>query len=92
MTAPVIFISLDSSKESVGSHVPQVILFDAIPTIILVIPEVPSKVPIIPAPLIAPWVGVGSVTSPAGVLDLVDYSSSNFDLLEDSLTSAPALP
>ncbi|GJS29194.1 hypothetical protein Tco_0489814 [Tanacetum coccineum] len=70
MTAPVIFISLDSSKESVGSHVPQVILFDAIPTIILVIPEVPSKVPIIPAPLIAPWVGVGSVTSPAGVLDL----------------------
>nr|GEV75818.1 reverse transcriptase domain-containing protein [Tanacetum cinerariifolium] len=32
MAAPVIPISSDSSKESVGSHVPQVILFGTIPT------------------------------------------------------------
>nr|GFD01990.1 hypothetical protein [Tanacetum cinerariifolium] len=34
MAAPVIPISSDSSAESVGSHVPRVILFGAIPAII----------------------------------------------------------
>ncbi|GJX92209.1 hypothetical protein Tco_0345535 [Tanacetum coccineum] len=37
-------------------------------------------------------VGAVSVTSPAGVLDLVDYSSSASDPLEDSLPQAPELP
>ncbi|GKF00526.1 hypothetical protein Tco_0023876, partial [Tanacetum coccineum] len=41
MAAPIIFISSDSSEESVGSHAPRVILFGTIPAIILVIPEVP---------------------------------------------------
>nr|GEY92516.1 hypothetical protein [Tanacetum cinerariifolium] len=37
--------------------------------------------------------GVVSVTSPTGVLDLVDYlSSSEFDPSEDSLPVAPELP
>ncbi|GJU64090.1 putative reverse transcriptase domain-containing protein [Tanacetum coccineum] len=40
MTASIIFISFDSSEESVGSHAPRVILFGAIPAIIPVIPEV----------------------------------------------------
>ncbi|GJZ54159.1 putative reverse transcriptase domain-containing protein [Tanacetum coccineum] len=93
MAAPVIPISSDSSEESVGSHVPRVILFGAIPAIIPVIPEVPAEVPIVPAdPLVAPEVGAVSVTSPTGVLDLVDYSSSDSDPSEDSLPPAPELP
>ncbi|GKG60083.1 hypothetical protein Tco_0609747, partial [Tanacetum coccineum] len=44
-------------------------------------------------PLVAPEVGAVSITSLAGVLDLVDYSSSsNSDPLEDSLPLAPELP
>ncbi|GJV68643.1 hypothetical protein Tco_1484152 [Tanacetum coccineum] len=39
MDAPVISISSDTSKESVSSHAPRVILFGAIPAIIPVIPE-----------------------------------------------------
>ncbi|GKB37531.1 hypothetical protein Tco_0882473 [Tanacetum coccineum] len=90
MAAPVIPISSDSSKESVGSYVPRVILFGAIPTSILV---VPVEVPIVPADLlVAPEVGAVSVTSPAGVLDLVDYSSFNYDPSEDSLPPALELP
>ncbi|GJW19190.1 hypothetical protein Tco_0026626 [Tanacetum coccineum] len=55
MTAPVISISSDSSKESVGSHVPRVILFGTIPTSIFVVPVVPVELPIAPAdPLVAP--------------------------------------
>ncbi|GJS00627.1 putative reverse transcriptase domain-containing protein [Tanacetum coccineum] len=93
MAALVISISSDSSEESVGSHVPRVILFGAILAIIPVIPEVPVEVPIIPAdPLVAPEVGAVSVTSPAGVLDLVDYSSSDSDPSEDSLPPTPELP
>ncbi|GJV71129.1 hypothetical protein Tco_1491124 [Tanacetum coccineum] len=90
MVAPIISISSDSSEESVGSHAPQVILFGAIPAIILVIPEVP----IVPAdPIVAPEVGAVPVVSPAGVLDLVDYSSSSdSDPSEDSLPPAPDLP
>ncbi|GKC66905.1 hypothetical protein Tco_1099503, partial [Tanacetum coccineum] len=78
--------------ESVGSHVPRVILFDAIPAIILVNPELLAEVPLVPAdPLVAPEVRAVSVTSPTRVLDLVDYSSSNSDPSEDSLPPAPEL-
>ncbi|GKA37307.1 hypothetical protein Tco_0723872 [Tanacetum coccineum] len=80
-------------EESVGSHVPQVILFGSIPAIILVIPVIPSEIPIVPAdPLVAPEVGAISVTSPIGVLDLVDYSSSYSDSSEVSLPPALELP
>ncbi|GJU48474.1 hypothetical protein Tco_1218029 [Tanacetum coccineum] len=87
MAAPVISISSD---ESVGSHAPQVILFGAIPAIILVIPEVH----VVPAdPIVAPEEGTVLVVSPSRVLDLVDYSpSSDFDPSEDSLPPAPDLP
>ncbi|GKC06292.1 hypothetical protein Tco_0997902 [Tanacetum coccineum] len=90
MAAPIISISSYSSEESVGSRDPQVILFGAIPVIILVIPEFP----IVPTdPLVAPNVGTVSVISPIGVLDLVDYSSfSDSDPLKDSLPPAPDLP
>ncbi|GKD41010.1 hypothetical protein Tco_1261217, partial [Tanacetum coccineum] len=88
MVAPIISISSDSSEESVGSHAPRVILFGAIPAIIPVILEVP----IVPAgPIVTPEVGTVSVVSPAGVLDLVDYSSSS-DPSNDSLSPAPDLP
>ncbi|GKA21787.1 hypothetical protein Tco_0707749, partial [Tanacetum coccineum] len=93
MAAPVISISSDSSEERVGSHVLRVILFGAIPAIIPVIPEVLAEVPIVPADLIVTLeVGAVSVISLTGVLDLVDYSSSDSDPLEDSLPSAPDLP
>nr|GEU56040.1 putative reverse transcriptase domain-containing protein [Tanacetum cinerariifolium] len=90
MTAPIISISSDSSKESVGSHAPRVILFGTILAIIPVIPEVP----IAPAdPIVSPEVGAVYVISPTGVLDLVDYSFSfDYDPLEDSLPMAPKLP
>ncbi|GJZ06032.1 putative reverse transcriptase domain-containing protein [Tanacetum coccineum] len=94
MAAFVIPISSDSCEDSVGSYVPRVILFGAIPLIIPVIPLIPVEVPIVPAdPLIAPEVGAEFVTSPAGVLDLVDYSSSSdSDPSKDSLPLAPELP
>ncbi|GKD85570.1 hypothetical protein Tco_1356724 [Tanacetum coccineum] len=93
MVAPVIPISSDSSKESVGSHVPRVILFGAIPVIILVIRGIHAEVPIVPTdPVVAPEVGAVSATSPIGVLDLVDYSSSDSDPSEDSLPRTPKLP
>ncbi|GKB77171.1 hypothetical protein Tco_0944066, partial [Tanacetum coccineum] len=90
MAAPIIFISSYSSEESVGSHVPRVILFSAIPSIIPVIPEVL----IVPADLIVtPEVGAVPLVSPTRVLDLVDYSSSSdSDPSEDSLPPAPDLP
>ncbi|GJU67026.1 hypothetical protein Tco_1253285 [Tanacetum coccineum] len=93
MVALVIHISLDSSEESVGSHVSRVTLFDAIPAIIPVILVIPVEVPIVPVdPLVVPKVGAFSVTSPAGVLDLVDYSSSDSNPSEDSLPPVPELP
>ncbi|GJZ90672.1 hypothetical protein Tco_0662599 [Tanacetum coccineum] len=90
MVAPVISISSDTSEESVGSHAPRVILFGAIPAIIPAIPEVP----VVPAdPIVTPEVGTVLVVSPAGVLDLVDYSSSSdSDPSEDSLPPTPDLP
>ncbi|GJW53360.1 hypothetical protein Tco_0097445 [Tanacetum coccineum] len=93
MAAFVIPISSNSSKESVGSHVPRVILFGAIPAIIPVILEVPGEVPIVPAdPLVALDVGVVSITSPTRVLDLMDYSSCDSDPSEDSSPPALELP
>ncbi|GKF52283.1 hypothetical protein Tco_0148750, partial [Tanacetum coccineum] len=54
---------------------------------------IPAEVPIIPAdPLVAPEVGAVSVTSPTGVIDLVDYSSSDSDPSKDSLPTVPELP
>ncbi|GKC15602.1 hypothetical protein Tco_1012384 [Tanacetum coccineum] len=93
MAACVIPILSDSYEDSVGSHVSRVILFDAIPAIIPVIPVVPTVVPIVPAdPLVEPEVGAISFTSPARVLDLVDYSSSfDSDPSDDSLPLAPEL-
>nr|GEU40399.1 hypothetical protein [Tanacetum cinerariifolium] len=90
----VISISSDSSDESVGPQVLQVILFGTIPTSIPVIPVVHDEVPIAPADLIvASKVGAVFVISPTGVLDLVDYSSSsNYDPSKDSLPIAPELP
>ncbi|GJS92811.1 hypothetical protein Tco_0799779 [Tanacetum coccineum] len=84
------FYSSDSSGESEGSHAPRVILFGALPAIIPVIPDVL----IVPTnPIVAPEVGIVSVVSPTGVLDLVDYSSSSdSDPLEDSLPPVPDLP
>nr|GEU57840.1 hypothetical protein [Tanacetum cinerariifolium] len=94
MAAPVIFISSDSSMESVGSHASRVILFGTIPTSILVIPAVPDEVLIAPTdPLVALKVGAISVILPTRVLDLVDYSSSSdSDPSEDSFPVATELP
>ncbi|GJZ45488.1 hypothetical protein Tco_0593084, partial [Tanacetum coccineum] len=90
MAALIISILADSSKESVGSHAPRVILFGAIHAIIPIIFEVL----IVPAdPIVAPEVGTVSVVSPTKVLDLVDYSfSSDSDPLEDSLSPFPLAP
>ncbi|GKD23926.1 hypothetical protein Tco_1225629, partial [Tanacetum coccineum] len=58
MVPSIISISSDSSKESMGSRAPRVILFGAIHVIIPVILEVP----IVPVdPLVAPDVGTVSV-------------------------------
>nr|GEX17944.1 putative reverse transcriptase domain-containing protein [Tanacetum cinerariifolium] len=94
MVAHIISILSDSSKKTVGSHVPRVILFGAIPAIILVILEVPIEVPIaLVGPLVAPEVGAVFVISPTRVLDLVDYSSfSDSDPSEDSLPPVLELP
>nr|GEU46098.1 hypothetical protein [Tanacetum cinerariifolium] len=55
MAASAIPILSDSSEESVGSHVPRVILFGVIPVIIPVIYVVPVEVPIVPVdPLVVP--------------------------------------
>ncbi|GKC23668.1 hypothetical protein Tco_1025818 [Tanacetum coccineum] len=64
--------------------------FTSIPVILVV----PAKVPIVLTdPLVTSKVGVVSVISPTGVLDLVDYSSSyNSDPSKDSLPLAPELP
>nr|GEV69011.1 NBS-containing resistance-like protein [Tanacetum cinerariifolium] len=55
MAASAIPILSDSSEESVGSHVPRVILFGIIPVIIPVIYVIPVEVPIVPVdPLVVP--------------------------------------
>ncbi|GKF98294.1 hypothetical protein Tco_0297077, partial [Tanacetum coccineum] len=90
MAAPDISISSYSSEESVGSRAPRVILFGAIPAIILVIPEVPIG---LADPLVASDMGTILVVSPTGVLDLMDYSSSSdFDPSDDSLPPVSDFP
>ncbi|GJW81658.1 hypothetical protein Tco_0145633 [Tanacetum coccineum] len=65
MVAPVISISSDTSKKSVGSHAPRVILFGDIPAIIPIIPEVH----VVPAdPIVTSEVGTISVVSPGGAI------------------------
>ncbi|GJR09805.1 hypothetical protein Tco_0792457 [Tanacetum coccineum] len=76
MAAPVISISSDSSNESVGSSIPQVILVGSIPI------EVP----------VALEVGAATITSPAGVLELDTHSSSEADPSESSLPPVPVAP
>ncbi|GJS58631.1 hypothetical protein Tco_0653415 [Tanacetum coccineum] len=68
MATPIISISSDFSDESVGSSTPRVVLFSTIPNII---PHEGSTV-----------ARVTIVTSPAGVLDLIMYSSTDSDLSE----------
>ncbi|GKB58193.1 hypothetical protein Tco_0914379 [Tanacetum coccineum] len=90
MATPIISISSDSSKESMGSHTPRMILFGVIPTIIPVIPEVPI---VLADPIVTPEDRTVSVVLPTRVLDLVDYSySSDSDPSEDSLPPVPDLP
>ncbi|GJW96968.1 putative reverse transcriptase domain-containing protein [Tanacetum coccineum] len=67
----------------------RVILFGAIPAIILVMPEVPI---VLADLIVALKVGTVLVVSPTEVLDLVDYSSSSdSDSPEDSLPPVPNL-
>ncbi|GKC56604.1 hypothetical protein Tco_1084202, partial [Tanacetum coccineum] len=90
MSAPIIYISSDSSKESVGSCASRVILFGAILAIIPVIPEV---LIVLADPIVTPEVEAVPIISPTEALDLVDYSSfSDSDPSEDSLPPAPDLP
>ncbi|GJX46339.1 hypothetical protein Tco_0271529 [Tanacetum coccineum] len=75
MVAPVILISFDSSDESVGSSISQIILFGTIPV------EIPTETFVVPP--VAPIVEAATVASPTIVLDLILYSSSDSDPLED---------
>ncbi|GJS68981.1 hypothetical protein Tco_0701822 [Tanacetum coccineum] len=68
MAALVISISSDVSVESVGSSFPRAILIGSISVEVSVAPEV----------------GVAIITSPAGVLELDTYSSSETDPSESS--------
>nr|GEX64563.1 hypothetical protein [Tanacetum cinerariifolium] len=79
LAASVILISSDSSDESVGSSISRIILFGIIPTEILIIPPR------------APKARVTAVALPAGVLDLITYSSTDSDSSEDppALKHAP---
>nr|GEU62375.1 hypothetical protein [Tanacetum cinerariifolium] len=81
MATSVIPISSATSDESVESPPSQVILFGAIPTIILVIPEVPIENPVIPP--VAHMVRMTVDTTPTGLRDLVPYSDSDSDSLDD---------
>ncbi|GKC85909.1 hypothetical protein Tco_1141626 [Tanacetum coccineum] len=94
MAALVILISCDTSEDSVGSSTPRAVLFGTILTIILadVSTLVPATIPSVihdsaaEISIIlhkAPKVGVTVVASPAGVLDLIIYSSTDSDSLED---------
>ncbi|GJT76442.1 putative reverse transcriptase domain-containing protein [Tanacetum coccineum] len=85
MAAPVISISSNTSEESVGSHVPRVILFGAIPAIIPVILEVP----VVPAdPIVTPEVGTADGDSEPAEQRLV---SSSHDTLAP-LSEFPLAP
>ncbi|GJX21022.1 putative reverse transcriptase domain-containing protein [Tanacetum coccineum] len=83
MAALIIFISSDSSDESVGSSFSRVILFGSIPAVIHVAPDIPSEIPV------ASEVAVAVVASPARVLDLDTHSSSESGPSEGSLPFVP---
>ncbi|GJV66061.1 putative reverse transcriptase domain-containing protein [Tanacetum coccineum] len=76
MTAPVISIYSDSSDESVGSSIPQVILIGSIPVEVLVAPGVRSV----------------AVALPAKVLELDTHSSSKVNPSKSSLPLVPVAP
>nr|GEU54291.1 hypothetical protein [Tanacetum cinerariifolium] len=105
MAALVILISSDPSKESVGSSISRLILFGTIPTDILatipvIVPPVvhddilaiPTETPIIPP--VAPEAEAAIVASPAGVLELIVYSSTDSNQSKDISPQehAPTLP
>ncbi|GJS77573.1 hypothetical protein Tco_0727454 [Tanacetum coccineum] len=75
MVAPIILISSDSSDESVGSSSSRIILFGTILT------EIPTETHVIPP--VAPEAETARVASPAGVLDLITYSSTDSNTSED---------
>ncbi|GKD92435.1 hypothetical protein Tco_1372272, partial [Tanacetum coccineum] len=68
-------ISSDSSDESVGSSSSRIILFGTILT------EIPTETHVIPP--VAPEAETARVASPAGVLDLITYSSTDSNTSED---------
>ncbi|GJY46043.1 hypothetical protein Tco_0435106, partial [Tanacetum coccineum] len=76
MTAPVISIYSDSSDESVGSSIPQVILIGSIHVEVLVAPGVRSV----------------AVALPAKVLELDTHSSSKVNPSKSSLPLVPVAP
>ncbi|GJT28095.1 hypothetical protein Tco_0908370 [Tanacetum coccineum] len=96
MATPIIAISSDSSEESVGSHVPRVILFGAIPAVIpstsMIFPETSTTAPVNSSA--APVIGMTVVASPTGLCGLVPYSDSDSDSLDeiDSLEYISLLP
>nr|GEV53463.1 putative reverse transcriptase domain-containing protein [Tanacetum cinerariifolium] len=85
MAAPVILISFDSLDVIVGSPISRIILFGTIPT------ETPIETLVVPP--IALEAEAAIVASPAGVLDLIVYSSIDFDSSEHlpSLDDVPTL-
>ncbi|GKB95280.1 hypothetical protein Tco_0981417, partial [Tanacetum coccineum] len=83
MAAPVIYVSSDSSDESVGSVMPRVILFGTILIETLVVP----------ADLhLASEVTTAVVGSPAGVLEPESHSSSETGPSESPLPPVPVAP
>ncbi|GJT91810.1 putative reverse transcriptase domain-containing protein [Tanacetum coccineum] len=75
MAALAILISSDSSNKSVGSSNYRIILFGTISA------EIPVETHVIP--LVSPDVEAARVASPAGVLDLITYSSTNSNSSEN---------
>ncbi|GKD50438.1 hypothetical protein Tco_1279414 [Tanacetum coccineum] len=81
MAAPIIFISLDSFEERLGSHVSRVILFGAIHAVIPIIPEISSETHVISP--VAPVIETTIVAPSTGLCDLVPYSDSDSDSPDD---------
>ncbi|GJT15111.1 retrovirus-related pol polyprotein from transposon TNT 1-94 [Tanacetum coccineum] len=81
MAASAIFISSDSSDESVGSPPSRVILFGGILTVILAIPVISSETPVVSP--VAPVVEMTIVAPPIGLRDLIPYLDSDSDSPDD---------
>nr|GEU39742.1 uncharacterized mitochondrial protein AtMg00810-like [Tanacetum cinerariifolium] len=82
IVAQVILILSDSSDESVGSSSSRIMFFGNIPT------EIPTETHVILP--VAREVEVARIASPAGVLDLITYSSSDSDSDSDPLEDLPS--